>query len=117
MIWLVYVAAPYRSPTALGVLANVAWATGVSHDIMRRCPDALAVVPQLNSAFCDELRPEAWWLDATLELMRRCDAVLVGGAETEGVRGEIAEAQRLGIPVFGSLDELAEWSAKHWEKR
>jgi len=110
MILLVYVAAPYRAPTVLGVLGNIARATGVSHDIMRRCPDVLAVVPQLNTALCDELRPDAWWLAATLRLMRRCDAVFVGGPETQGVRQEIEEARASGMPVFRCLRDIERWA-------
>ena len=65
------------------------------------------VIPHLNTAKIEDYAPwlpDEFYLDGTLELMRKCDAVcLLPGYEfSEGTAGEIAEARRLGIPVYTS---------------
>lgn len=47
-----------------------------------------------------------WWVDATLEVLRRCDALVAvpGWHTSSGTFGEMQEALRLKIPVF-----LAQW--------
>ena len=48
------------------------------------------------------------WLEGDLEMLRRCDAVLVvpGWEKSSGTRAEIAEANACGIPVFYALEAL-----------
>lgn len=43
-----------------------------------------------------------WWIESTLEVLRRCDAVVVvpGWQTSSGTFGEVQEALRLGKPVF-----------------
>ena len=58
-----------------------------------------------------ELADDQFWLDGTLELMRRCDAVVLvdGWQHSSGARGEIEEARKLGIKVYlssGTLPKL-----------
>jgi hypothetical protein len=62
-------------------------------------------------------------LAGTLELMRRCDAVILvhNWRDSAGSRAEVDEAKRLGIPVFGlaqsgtiddgALAGLCRWAA------
>lgn len=60
------------------------------------------------------------FLAGTLELMRRCDAVILvpGWSTSEGTKAEIAEAMRIGLPMFGmegtvddALRRLTAWAA------
>lgn len=46
--------------------------------------------------------------EASLEWMRRCDAILIynGLYDSTGVQAEVAEAERLGLKVYVSLDEI-----------
>ena len=68
----------------------------------------------LPSAFVPEACPggttHADWMGCDLEIVRRCDAVLVieGWKNSEGARGEVDEAVRLGLPV------LYEWGDKSY---
>lgn len=52
-----------------------------------------------------------FWYDATLALMRRCEAVILvpGWEESKGTQGELVEAKRLGLPVFYNVTELSAW--------
>ena len=52
-----------------------------------------------------------FWYDGTLELMRRCDAlILVPGWEvSKGAGEEVAEAKRRSMPIFERVDELRTW--------
>ena len=49
-------------------------------------------------------------LAGTMELLRRCDAVLCVGnwRDSVGARAEVEEARRLGLPVFGVGHEFAD---------
>lgn len=73
---------------------------------------AMPLCPHANTRpyFVDGQAPE-FWLDGTLELMRRCDAILLmqNWLASAGSRAERDEAKRLGIPVFESTLALAAW--------
>jgi hypothetical protein len=43
--------------------------------------------------------------------VRRCDAVLRLPGASSGADREVALAERLGLPVFGSVDEVLTWAA------
>lgn len=50
------------------------------------------------------------WYGMDLPLVRRCDAVLRLPGESRGADLEVAEAQKLGRPVFHSVDEVVAWA-------
>ena len=54
--------------------------------------------------------PDEFWLEGTLELLRRCDAVFLipGWEQSTGSRSELDEATRLGLPVFDNVEALRE---------
>jgi hypothetical protein len=58
-----------------------------------------------------------------LEILRRCDAVLVttDWRDSAGARGEVNEAKRIGLPVFDGTTALGEWladpSPKFWRTK
>jgi len=100
---LVYIAGPYRAANRWEEECNVrkAEAIGFSVAVLGAYP----IIPHANTRpyFGDAQRAE-FWLEGTLELMRRCDAVVMveGWEKSEGARVEKDEAERLGIPVFGA---------------
>jgi nucleoside 2-deoxyribosyltransferase len=101
---VVYIAGPYRGPTAWRIAENIRDAERAALEVARAgfvplCPHSM------TAHFHGELTEE-YWLAATLELMRRCDAVLLVGdwKGSAGATAERAEAQRLGIPVYESID-------------
>jgi hypothetical protein len=52
-----------------------------------------------------------WWLEATMDELRTCDAVVCvpGSDESRGTQAEIAEARRLCMPVFDAY-----WVIDHY---
>jgi hypothetical protein len=76
---------------------------------------AYPVIPHSNTAHFDGEAPDELWLAGTLELMRRCDGVVLVGAWTKssGALAERAEAERLGLPVcdFAFLEANLQWSS------
>lgn len=112
---LVYVAGPYRSADGhAGVQANIEAARRVGIAVVAK--GYSVIVPHTNTGNFEQSLPELgdnFWLDATLEQMRRCDAVvLVPGWESSlGTRGEIVEAECCAIPVYGFVEDLPELPA------
>ena len=55
---------------------------------------------------------DRYWLDATMELLERADAVLLADKwqGSEGSRAEVVRAEAKGLPVFTSVWDAAEWA-------
>lgn len=106
---LVYVAGKFRSPTDEGREANIRRAEAMGLEVAKL--GASPVIPHANTRHLHSHVPEEFMLEATLELMRRCDAVILteGWRESAGTRDEICEAHWLGIPVFYTLFGLKSW--------
>lgn len=107
---LTYIAGPYRAKTPYGVEQNIRAAEAMILPVAAY--GCVAVVPHLMFRAHDGALPDEWFLAATLEIMRRCDAVLMlpTWRQSSGARDERDEAIRIGLPVFESVDELAEWA-------
>lgn len=103
----VYVCGPFRRPSP-------SRNTAIAMRIGKQVRDDLGVVvciPHL-SLFEDiqEACSDDYWLDATMDQMRCCDAVYRYSNDfSEGADAEVLEAERLNIPVFRTLPALAEW--------
>lgn len=108
---LVYVAGPYSAPDRDGVEENIARAELLGLEVCKL--GAMPVIPHSNTAhpFFEAAQPYQFWIEGTLELLRRSDAVVLTSdwERSSGARGEVAEAQRLGKPVFRTLTELEHW--------
>lgn len=106
---VVYIAGRYRAATEWDVYCNIHHARTLGMEVARLggCP----LIPQSNTAFMGGPVPDQFWLDATLELLRRADAVMLvwNWQGSEGAKLEVAEAKRLGIPVFEKTHELDDW--------
>lgn len=104
--FVVYVAGPYRAKTPFQIAGNVRRAMECGLDVMNM--GFTAMIPHANTAGMDGELSDEYFLESTKELMRRCDAVFVmpNWARSEGARGEVVEANRLGIPVCESKDSL-----------
>lgn len=104
---LVYVAGPFRGRVAQNVKTAEQNAARLAlHNIGFICPHS-------NGIPHDKLNiSDRYWLESTMEILRRCDAVLVVGAwaESEGTIGEIREAKRLGKKIFFHWTEVVNWS-------
>lgn len=109
MIPVVYVAGPYRGPNRAAIELNIQAARHVGKLC---CVKGWSpIIPHANTGHLDETLPDLhdeFWLESTMELMRRADAVvLVSGWEnSSGTLAEIQEAKVRGIPVFRSMFDL-----------
>lgn len=97
---LVYIAGPYRGPNSWAIEQNI-----------RRAEDAAALVwgaglaalcPHANSRHMDGVAADQVFLDGTMEMLRRCDAVLLveGWQKSSGSRAEVSEAMMLKKPIM-----------------
>lgn len=110
---VVYVAGKYRSKwygyfNILGVAVNIRKARKVAKELFRK--GIVALCPHSNSAFFDffDKVPDEIILPACIELMKRCDAVLVlpNWVDSSGTKVEIEEARKANIPVFYFQEDL-----------
>lgn len=106
---VVYIAGPFRAPSHWGIVGNVRKAEELAHKVWSM--GAAAVCPHLNTANFQGSLPDSVWLEGDLEIMRRCDAVLLvpGWLGSEGTKAEVALARKLGMPVFDSALDLFNW--------
>lgn len=98
---VVYVAGPFRAANQWQQFQNIRRAETLAFEVWRL--GAVAICPHLNTAHFQDALPDKVWLDGDLEIVRRCDAVvLVAGWErSQGAKLEKQLAHELGIPVFG----------------
>ena len=105
---LIYVAGRYRAPTREGVNLNIQAATMVG--LMAAEKGWYPVIPHTNTMHFEHLadKHDEFYLDGTLELMRRCDAVVMvpGWKKSSGAIGEVNEAKRLNMDIFFVADDL-----------
>lgn len=103
---IAYVAGPYRGDTSWAIECNIHAAKRVGVALAKL--GIMPVIPHANTSHFDGVMSDKFWLVGTLELMRRCDlVVLVDGWErSSGAREEVKEARRLGIPVYDSIDDV-----------
>ena len=111
---LVYIAGPYSSDYAFIVRSNIQKAEELGMDVAKLQLDAYPVIPHCNTAHWEGIRDGQYFIDGTLELSRKCDAILVvpGYEGSKGTLGEIKDAEERGVPVFYSIDELMNWLLK-----
>ena len=107
----IYIAGPYRGPTESAVRANIERAREAAQ-LVWKC-GAKAFCPHLNTAFMGGVVPDAVFLRADLEWLAQCDAVYAihGWSGSEGAKGEVDEAKRLGIDVITDELVLRAWIA------
>lgn len=108
MIKLVYIAGPYTAPDGWEIERNVRRAEEMAYEVARL--GAMPVCPHTNLRYmADDLA--SFLYPATLEMMRRCDAVLFveGWEKSKGARGEEVEAEKRSMPRFYSVDALSVW--------
>lgn len=106
---LVYIAGPYRAATGWGIELNIQRARAFGAVVVMA--GAYPVIPHSNTSHFDGLAPDEFWLDGTMELLRRCDAAVfvTGWQDSSGARAEHSEALRLGLPCFERTEELCRW--------
>lgn len=109
---VVYVAGPFRGVDAWTVERHVRHAEELAYAVAGL--GAMPLCPHTNTRFFDGTMTDEFWLDGTLELMSRCDAVVLTDdwQSSAGARAEVVKAHQLSIPVFDSIGALREWLTK-----
>ncbi len=106
---LVYIAGRYTGVTPDAVNLNCRAAEFMGR--LARERGWYPVIPHMNTEAWDSEHKDTdadWYYENTLELLRRCDAVLMvpGWQESTGARGEHDEALRRGMPVWYDAYDL-----------
>lgn len=97
---IVYIAGRFRGDDAWAIRCHVHAAECAAREVAR-C-GAMPLTPHSIGAHMHGTESADFWLEGTLELMRRSDIVLVlpGFERSVGSLGEIGEARYLRIPVI-----------------
>lgn len=117
---LIYIAGPYRPYTGadgiwIGTPMNIAHAESTAVNLVNALGryGLFPVVPHLNTRDFEnqvEQNDDQYFLDGTMALLERCDAVLLTmpGADevSSGTKAEVHRAHQLGIQVYRSFDAL-----------
>jgi hypothetical protein len=103
---VVYVAGPFGAPTPWGVELNVRLAEEVALKVA--LVGHYPLCPHAMYRNYDGTRPYEFWIAATLELLKRCDSVLLvdGWERSRGAIGERDYAIAHGMPVHCSISDL-----------
>ncbi len=106
----IYIAGPFRASTPWGIEENVRRAERYSLRMWQL--GIVPICPHTQTRFFQGSANDETFLEGTLEIMRRCDAVFLvpGWERSTGTRGEIAEARMLGLPVFDVMIDLKRWA-------
>lgn len=111
---LVYVAGSFRGKTPWDVAQNVRRAEVAGLEVAKA--GAMPVIPHANTANFDGQLTGKFWLDGTMEILKRCDAIYVFDrrdlTSSSGTRAEHDYAKSVDMPIFFHLDRLAEWIAQ-----
>lgn len=96
----VFVAGAYRARTAWGVERNIRKAEQLAFLVAEW--GAVPLCPHSMYRYFDKTLSDAFWLEATTELLLRCDAVMLckEWEQSSGTLAEYARARNEGIPVF-----------------
>lgn len=98
---LAYISGPYRSQGGInGIYDNVQHARASALKLWKKGYAVLC--PHMNTQFLDGALPDEVWLGGDLEMLHRCDLVLMvdGWKDSAGSLAEKALAEKLGLPVF-----------------
>ena len=104
---VVYIAGKYRGKTPWEVEQNIRAAEDVGAKVI--AAGHMPLIPHANTRHMEGLADDAFFLAGTMELLRRCDAVLCvsNWRDSVGALAEVKEARRLGLLVFGAGYSLA----------
>jgi hypothetical protein len=114
-IKIIYIAGPFSAPTAWGIEQNVRRAESIAAEVVKL--GAMPLCPHANTRFFHGFASDEFFIEGTMELLRRCDAVALtpDWRCSQGARGEEIEARRLGLPVFDwSTGAGGSWDLRAW---
>lgn len=106
---VIYVAGPFRGPSAWAIEQNIRVAEEWSLEIWRA--GGAALCPHCNTRFFQGAAPDEVWLDGDIAILEKCDAIFMvpGWTNSTGACAELAHARKCGIRKFESLSMLRQW--------
>jgi len=114
----VYVAGPFRAASTSmpgqqdhwGIMQNIMSAMALAREIWLT-GYAVAICPHANTFCFQNTGPDDIWLKGDLELLRRCDVVLMtpDWLRSSGARVEEAYALAHGMLVFYAIEDCLLW--------
>ena len=104
-----YVIGPFSAATPDEVEANIREAERLGRLIADM--GVVPLVPHSIGRHMQSVRSYQWWMDATGEMLSRCDLAITapGWHESRGSIVEVAQCEATGKPLFHSTRELARW--------
>lgn len=111
---LVYIAGPFRGPTPWDVEQNIRRIEVLGLEVAR-CGCA-PIMPHPMTRYFDKQLTDQFWLDATMALLERCDAMLlaVDWTRSSGAQLENQRACDRGMPTFSVADPLWRLTLMEW---
>jgi|LGVE01.1.fsa_nt_gb hypothetical protein len=105
---VIYITGPRRASTGYEVVQNIRRAEALALKLWKA--GFTVICSHKNTALMDGACDSYVWLEGGLELLRRCDAVVVlpDWESSSDSCWEVAEARDCGIPVFKNYKELYE---------
>jgi indole-3-glycerol phosphate synthase len=106
---LVYIAGKFRGKDSWEMECNIRAAEALALEVWRL--GAACICPHTNTRFFQGAAPDDVWLKGDLEILKRCDAVLLvdNWMKSEGAQAEVRFADKHGIPVFLCVCDLESW--------
>jgi Domain of unknown function (DUF4406) len=116
---LVYIGGPFRSRSTpynhWEQEQNVRQAEELALQVWKL--GAVAIAPHSLTRFWQGALPDETWLEGDLEILSRCDAMLLvpGWEQSAGTRAEVAYATHNFIPVYHSLAQVVGFLQETYE--
>lgn len=109
---VIYVAGPFRGASSWAIECNIRQAETLALEVWRL--GAAALCPHTNTRFFQGAAPDEVWLEGDLELLHRCDAIILtpDWIKSSGARAEVKFAEDNGIPIMHTLAQLTDWLIK-----
>lgn len=105
---VIYVSGPFSADNNWEIEQNIRRAESLSLEVWKE--GCAAICPHANSRFFNGTLTYEEWLQGDLEILSRCDGVIVvSGPRSKGVLEEIALARSLFMKVFDDISQLREW--------
>ena len=111
---VIFISGPFRGRTPWLTEQNIRRAEELSLEAWKLNEEGFEVVvlcTHTNSRFFDKTIDDRYFLDGYLEVLRRCDVMLLtpDWEASEGARDEVKFCDKYEIPVVHSIDQLREW--------
>lgn len=107
---VIYIAGPFRGKNSWEMECNIRRAEERALEAWN-IPGVAVICPHTNTRFFQGAAPDEVWLDGDLEILLRCDVVLLtpDWQRSSGARAEVDFARQNNIPVFETIEQVRLW--------